>query len=280
LSYRSIFSPGLFSGKTYLVTGGGSGIGRCVATELASLGANLALLGRNREKLQDVATRLAETGTHVSVHPCDIRQPHAVDTAVNSIVARHGALDGLVNNAGGQFPALLQDITSNGWDAVVRNNLHGTFFVSQACYRAWFRDHGGAIVNVLADFWNGMPEMGHSGAARAGAMNFTETAATEWAHSGVRVNAVAPGWIDSSGLDTYSEEYRKKITSWSTLVPLSRLGTESEVSAGIVFLLSSAASFITGSVLRIDGGVPNVKPQWNVVAGRSTPAYCGNRHTP
>ena len=123
------------------------------------------------------------------------------------------------------------------------------------------KQHGGAIVNMIADMWNGMPGMGHSGAARAGMLNLTETAALEWAP--VRVNAVAPGWIASSGLDQYPSDMREHIRALPNKVPLGRLGTEFEISAAIVFLLSPAAAFISGSCIRIDGAVPNVKPNWS-----------------
>jgi citronellol/citronellal dehydrogenase len=125
--------------------------------------------------------------------------------------------------------------------------------------------NGGAIVNIIADIWGGMPTMAHSGAARAGMLNFTQTAACEWAHSGVRVNAVAPGWIASSGFDTYDEAMQQELRRLQTKVPLQRYGTEAEVSAAIVFLLCEAAAFITGSCIRVDGGVPNARPTWQLI---------------
>ncbi len=131
---------------------------------------------------------------------------------------------------------------------------------------------GGAIVNLIADMWGGMPTMAHSGAARAGMLSFTESAACEWAHCGVRVNAVAPGWVASSGMDTYPPEMQAGVRSLRDKVPLQRFGTEAEVSAAIVFLLSEAASFITGSCIRVDGGVPNARHTWKLIAhARSKP---------
>ncbi len=154
------------------------------------------------------------------------------------MLTAHGRIDGLFNNAGGQFPSPLRDISLKGWEAVVRNNLTGGFLVARECYTQWMEANGGAIVNIIADMWNGMPGMGHSGAARAGMLSFTETAACEWAASGVRVNAVAPGWIASSGFDTYPPAFQEKIRQLGRKVPLQRLGTEAEVSAAVVFLLS------------------------------------------
>lgn len=266
MHYRSIFREDLFAGQVIVVTGGGSGIGRCTAHELASLGAHLALIGRNTDKLQVVTDEIEaatpQSTKHISQHACDIRDEEAVHATVSAVLARHGRIDGLFNNAGGQFPAPLRDITQKGWEAVVRNNLTGGFMIARECFTQWMDTHGGAIVNIIADMWNGMPGMGHSGAARAGMLNFTETAACEWSASGVRVNAVAPGWIASSGLETYPEAFQERIKTLARKVPLQRLGTEAEVSAAVVFLLSEAAAFITGSTVRVDGGVPNAKHTW------------------
>jgi citronellol/citronellal dehydrogenase len=266
MRYKSIFRSGLFAGKTIVVTGGGSGIGRCTAHELASLGAALALVGRNPDKLEAVRTEItaAEPEAKVTCHACDIRDEQGVTATVAAVLSTEGRIDGLFNNAGGQFPSSLKNISLNGWNAVVRNNLSGGFVMARECYVQWMEHHGGAIVNMLADIWGGMPGLGHSGAARAGMLNFTETAACEWAHSGVRVNAVAPGWIASSGLETYDDEFKALTKTLKRKVPLQRFGTESEVSAAVVFLLSEAASFITGSCVRIDGGVPNARPSWNL----------------
>lgn len=260
--YRSAFRPGLFSGRVVLVTGGGSGIGRCTAHELAALGACVALAGRTPEKLDAVADELRARGARASRHPVDIRDEDAVQRLVADVLSEHGRLDGVVNNAGGQFPSPAEDVSLKGWEAVVRTNLTGGFLVSRESYRQWMQAHGGAIVNLIADMWNGMPGMAHSGAARAGMLNLGESLACEWAASGVRVNAVAPGWIASSGLDRYPPETIAQLRRLRRAVPLQRFGTEAEVSAAIVFLLSPAAAFITGSCIRVDGGVPNARHPW------------------
>ncbi len=303
-SYRSVFVPGLFAGKVIVVTGGGSGIGRCTAHELAALGAAVAIVGRKAEKLDAVRAEIESAGGVCSTHVCDIREEDAVKAAVAAGLARHGRIDGLVNNAGGQFPSPLASISAKGWDAVVRNNLTGGFLMARECVTQWMSKvsatgagplpsqlpapsgggrgtprpgaliNGGAIVNIIADIWGGMPGMGHSGAARAGMLNFTETAALEWAP--VRINAVAPGWIASSGMDQYPASMTETIRGMQELVPLRRLGTESEVSAAIVFLLSPAAAFISGACLRIDGAAPNAKRIWpEVGTGGSTEAFDG-----
>jgi citronellol/citronellal dehydrogenase len=273
-SYRSVFQAGLFNGQVALVTGGGSGIGRCTAHELAALGAAVAIVGRKAEKLEAVRAEIEATGGVCSTHVCDIREEDAVRATVAAVLERHGRIDALVNNAGGQFPAPLATISAKGWDAVVRNNLTGGFLMARECVTQWMGDHPGAIVNIIADIWGGMPGMGHSGAARAGMLNFTETAALEWAP--IRVNAVAPGWIASSGMDRYPPEMRSTIRGMTKLVPLQRLGTESEVAAAIVFLLSPAAAFISGACLRVDGAAPNAKRIWpEVGTGGSTEAFNG-----
>jgi citronellol/citronellal dehydrogenase len=304
-SYRSVFQPGLFKGQVALVTGGGSGIGRCTAHELAALGAAVAIVGRKVEKLETVRAEIEAAGGICSTHACDIRDEDTVRASVASVLERHGRIDALVNNAGGQFPSPLSSISAKGWDAVVRNNLTGGFLMARECVTQWMMTapgrgvprpppegagnrlgsgpapvaeaptiNGGAIVNIIADIWGGMPGMGHSGAARAGMLNFTETAALEWAP--IRVNAVAPGWIASSGLDQYPPSMTETILGMRKMVPLQRLGTESEVSAAIVFLLSPAAAFISGACLRIDGAAPNAKRIWpQVGTGGSTEAFDG-----
>jgi citronellol/citronellal dehydrogenase len=259
VAYQSIFREGLFAGQVIIVTGGGSGIGRCTAHELAALGATVALLGRKPDKLTAVAAEIVEDGGKATTHPCDIREEEAVKAAIAAILKVHGRIDGLVNNAGGQFQAPLEAISQKGWETVVRTNLTGGFLMARECYTQWMCAHGGAIVNVVADMWNGMPGMGHSGAARAGMVNLTMTAAAEWGASGVRVNAVAPGWIASSGFDTYPDSVKPMLRSLRRHTPLQRYGTEAEVSAAIVFLLSPAAAFISGETLRVDGAAPNAK---------------------
>jgi citronellol/citronellal dehydrogenase len=254
--YDSVFRSSLFAGRTVIVTGAGSGIGRCTAHELAALGARVILTGRRPDKLDTVAAEIAADGGQAETAAFDIRDTDAVQAFVDGAVARHGPIHGLINNAGGQFPAALEDISKKGFEAVVASNLTGGFLMMRALFHACMKQNGGAVVNMTADMRNGMAGMAHSGAARAGMSNLTKTAAYEWARHGIRVNAVAPGWIASSGLDTYDGAAKAMIPYLREHVPMKRLGSEAEVSAAIVFLLSDAARFITGVTLRIDGGAP------------------------
>ena len=254
MGYQSIFKPGLFKAQTIIVTGGGSGIGRCTAHELASLGARVVLVGRKQEKLDKVSGEIREDGGACSTVSFDIRDEDAVKAGVKQVVGERGQVHALVNNAGGQFPSPLMLINKKGWEAVVSNNLTGGFLVARECFNQSMKQHGGAVVNIIADMWGGMPGMGHSGAARAGMLNFTETAAVEWASFGVRVNAVAPGWIQSSGLDQYDPAFAKEVIGkLRHSVPAKRLGEEAEVSAAITFLLSPGAAYVSGACITVDG---------------------------
>ena len=251
VSYESVFRRDLFSGQNIIVTGGGSGIGRCIAHEIASLGGKVILTGRSTDKLLAVQEEIAADGGSADTASFDIRDEDAVVEAVKSIVDAHDQIHGLVNNAGGQFVAPMEKISANGFDAVVRGNLTGGFLVAREVVKQSMREHGGAIVNMSADFRSGAPGMAHSGASRAGMENLTQTAAWEWGGYGVRVNAVAPGLIQSSGLDTYPDEVKALIGKADRVVPLKRFGTEAEVSAAVCFLLSPGASYMSGATLLI-----------------------------
>ena len=275
MAYDSVFKPGLFAGQTILVTGGGSGIGRCVAHELAYLGAHVVLVGRKLEKLESTCAEIVEDGGSASFKVCDIREEEAVKAMVAQVLAKRERIHHLVNNAGGQFPAPLISINQKGFETVVRTNLVGGFLVAREVFTQSMCKHGGSIVNMLADMWGGMPGMGHSGAARAGMENFTKTAAFEWGHCNVRVNAVAPGWIASSGMDTYPESMKSMIRNLKEHVPLQRIGTESEVAAAIVFLLSPGANFINGNTIRIDGAASLGTRAWPLAKAKKNESYNG-----
>lgn len=253
MSFRSIFREGLFKDKTIIVSGGGTGIGRATARELAGLGATVVICSRSAEHLEPARDEIVAAGGQATAIPCNIRDPQSVEDLFTSVLARHGHIDALVNNAGGQFLSPAARISPRGWHAVVETNLTGAFYMTQAVFTHYMRDHGGAIVNIVAEVTRGFPNMAHSGAARAGVINLTKSLALEWAQHGIRVNAVAPGLINSSGLQTYAPEIQAQFLADAKEVPAQRMGTESEVAAAITYLLSPAAAFISGTTLYVDG---------------------------
>ncbi|MGR6874231.1 SDR family oxidoreductase [Pseudomonas sp. HK3] len=275
MSYNSVFKPDLFASTVMVVTGGGSGIGRCCAHELSHLGAHVVLIGRKEDKLKKVQAEIIEDGGSADYWACDIREEESVKATVKAIKEKHGVIHGLLNNAGGQYPAPLAAINQKGFETVMRTNLVGGFLFAREVYNQSMVKTGGSIVNVIADMWGGMPGMGHSGAARAGMENFTKTAAFEWGQSGVRVNAIAPGWIISSGMDTYEGAFKAIIPQLEQAVPLSRMGTESEVSGAVSFLLSEASAFVSGSTLRIDGAASLGNRMWPLPKAKNNAPYNG-----
>jgi citronellol/citronellal dehydrogenase len=252
---QRIFQPGLFDGQVALVTGGGSGIGLTTAIELARLGARVAICGRTAEKLEAARAEIAAVaaGGPDAVHTaaCDIREDEQVKQTVAGVVARWGAVDVLVNNAGGQFPSPAQHISANGFTAVVKNNLLGTWNMTrEVANQSMIPRKRGRVIMVIANIYRGFPGMAHTGAARAGVENLTMSLAVEWSQFGILVNAVAPGIIISSGTAQYPPQLLERGVQET---PLKRAGTVDEVAASIVFLASPAAQYITGATLRIDG---------------------------
>lgn len=277
MSYQSIFRPDLFAGQTIIVTGGGSGIGRCTAHELASLGAHVVIFGRNAENLAQVQGEIEADGGRVTAVSGSIREEADVVGLFDRVLAECGAVHGLVNNAGGQFLSPAEMISRNGFTAVVETNLLGTFLMCREAYNRYMNNHGGVIVNMLIDNSRGYPGMAHSGAARAGVENLTKTLAVEWARSGVRLNAVAPGVIKSSGLDKYPDYVKKEFLPQVIKdIPYKRMGTESETAAAIVFLLSPAAAYISGETIKIDGAYALWRKTWEIEDHHNAPpAYNG-----
>jgi citronellol/citronellal dehydrogenase len=249
---ESLFADGLFAGQVVLVTGGGTGIGRAVAEETGRLGARVAICGRRQERLDATRDELAGFGIDVFARRCDVRDEALVDEFVAAALGAFGRIDVLVNNAGGQFPTMADQLTPKGFEAVVRNNLFGTWNMTRAvAQRAFLAQRSGRIVNVTAQIARGFPGMVHTGAARAGVENLTKSLAIEWAQHGVRVNAVAPGVIRTTGT---AQSPPALLELGRRATPLKRLGRTEEVSHLIVYLASRAADFITGQTFAIDGG--------------------------
>ncbi|MEE9255153.1 MAG: SDR family oxidoreductase [Pseudomonadales bacterium] len=264
-----VYADGLFSDEVVLITGGGTGIGLASATEMGLLGAKVAICGRRPEPLRKAMSNLGSQGIEAFGAPCDIREPEMIDTFVDAVVERFGRIDVLVNNAGGQFPTTAEALSAKGFQAVVRNNLVGTWSMTHAvANKAMIPQKRGRIVNIIASIVRGFPGMVHTGAARAGVDNMTKTLAVEWAMHGIRSNAVAPGVIVTSGTKQYPPgllDIAEKAN------PLHRLGTAEEVSHLITYLASRYADFITGQTFYIDGGASIWGEQW--VVPEDVPKY-------
>lgn len=246
------FSTDAFSGKTVLVTGGGSGIGRAIATTLGHLGADLVIAARDASRLALAAAALRDQGISTHSEAVNIRDPESVNALFQSLGAEGMAVDILVNNAGGQFAAPALDISPNGFHAVVDLNLQGTFSMCQAFARHCIaRKSPGNLVNIVLCQDNGLPGMAHAAAARAGVVNLTKTLALEWAAHNIRCNAIAPGTINTTGLDQYDPEALQRGIA---KLPIKRMGTPEEVGQAVAYLASPAAAFITGICLALDGG--------------------------
>jgi len=261
---QRIFAPDLLRDRIAIVTGGGSGIGLATATELVRLGARVAICGRTEARLEAARDQLAAGGGGDAIRTfrCDIREPDQVEAMVRGVLEAFGRIDILVNNAGGQFPSPAQHISPNGFLAVVKNNLVGTFHVCREVANRWMiPQRGGRIINVIANIYRGFPGMAHTGAARAGVENLTMSLAIEWAQFGILVNAIAPGVIRSSGTAQYPPELLERAIAQ---IPLKRAGTCEETAAAIVFLASPAAQFITGATLRLDGGQALWGQTWEI----------------
>ena len=246
-----MFQPNLFQGKTALVTGGGSGIGFAIAQKFLELGAEVIIASRKEEKLKSAVEKLSAFGQCRYV-VMDIREPEQIEMIADDIMSHEGKLDILINNAGGQFPMLAENISFKGWNAVINNNLNGTWYVTQIMANKFFIPaRQGRILNIIANVFRGFPGMVHTGAARAGVDNLTMSLAVEWSRYNIQVNAVAPGVIISSGLENYPPELMNGIEK---TVPMKRLGTVDEVAWLSLFLCSPMASYITGETVYVDGG--------------------------
>ena len=254
-----LFQPGLLDGQVAIVSGGGSGLGRASALELAALGARVVVCGRREEPLAETAAR-ADEG-QVEAHPCDIREEDQVHALVDAVLERHDRIDLLVNNAGGQFLTPAEDITPKGFRTVMRLNVEGTWLMTHAvAKRAMIPGGGGKIVNVTLSPHHGLPGMAHSSAARAAVENLTRVLSIEWARFGIRLTALAAGHFATETLMT---KYPKQVVEGvAGTVPLGRLGTEEEFAWLVAYLASPAGDYLSGAVLTIDGARDNWFGAW------------------
>jgi NAD(P)-dependent dehydrogenase (short-subunit alcohol dehydrogenase family) len=252
-----MFEANLLKDQVAVITGGGTGIGLAIARRLGTLGARIAIASRNAEHLEQGANVLREAGIDALAVQLDVRNPEQVDEMVLRTVRHFGSLDLLVNNAAGNFICRAEDLSPNGWNAVVGIVLNGSFYCSRAVGQYMIaRKRGGSIVSVLANYvWTGSPGTIHSAAAKAGVMSMTQTLAVEWARHGIRVNAVAPGPIASSpGAAKQLWNSQEAVDRISAMIPGHTWGTPEQVADAVAFLAAPQTGFITGEIMTIDGG--------------------------
>jgi citronellol/citronellal dehydrogenase len=259
-----LFQPGLLDGQVAIVTGGGSGLGRATALELAALGARVVVCGRRLEPLEETAS-LADPG-RCEARSCDIREEDQVGELVDDVLARHGRVDLLVNNAGGQYLTPAEEITSKGFRTVMRLNVEGTWLMTHAvATKAMMggpdgEPRGGKIVNVTLSPHHGLPGMAHSSAARAAVENLTRVLSIEWARFGIRLTALAAGHFATETLMT--KYPRPVVEGVAGTVPLGRLGTEEEFAWLVAYLATPAGDYFSGAVLTLDGARDNWFGRW------------------
>ncbi|WP_449046076.1 SDR family oxidoreductase [Paracoccus versutus] len=267
-SRPTIYAPDLFAGKRFLITGGGTGMGRAMTFLLARLGAKVMIAGRREEVLADAQEAVGRlTGQHVDYMPMSIRDPDQVDALLDRVFGDWGGLDTLVNNAGGQFPQDAIGFSRKGWNSVIDLNLNGTWWMMQGAAQRWRdRDEAGNVISIVAHVGRGMPQAAHTCAARAGVIYLSRTVATEWAPLNIRVNCIAPGAIASEGLSQYPEHATARFRNVN---PQRRMGNGWDIAEGVAYLSSDAGNFITGEVLTIDGGMQ----MWGTVWPAGVPEH-------
>jgi len=265
---QTIYRDDMLAGKTVLISGGGSGMGKATAYLAAKLGAQVAICGRNEEKLETTVKLVKdEIGSDILALGTNIRDAEAVEAMIGKVHDHFGGLDTLVNNAGGQFPQDAIDFSRKGWLAVIDTNLNGTWWMMQEAARRWREDgKPGNIVNIVANVERGMPQAAHTCAARAGVIYLSKTLATEWAQWNIRVNCIGPGVIETEGFRMYPEE---ALARFHKANPMKERGNAWDVAEMIAYLASPAARFINGDLIILDGG----QAQWGVVWPAGMPDY-------
>jgi len=251
----STFNPELLSGQVAIVTGGGTGIGEIISQELAAHGSDVVITSRNPEHHTGIIDKIESMGRKALAIPADVREPEQFDQVVKQTMDQFGRIDTLINNAAGNFVVAMEQLSANGWRAVIDIVLNGTFHASKAVLPVMKEQGHGNIVNIGATYmWSAAPWVGHSGAAKAGVLNLTRTLAVEWAPYGIRCNIVTPGPIEETeGVKRLVEEAGMS-EQLKNSIPLKRLGKREEIAWAILYLLSPAAAYVTGNNLVVDGG--------------------------
>lgn len=254
-SVTSPFRSDLLKGHNILITGGGSGLGKAMALGLSALGAGVAICGRRREVLEDAAREIEQAGGNVFFDVCDVREPAEVQRVVDGAWSHFGALHGLINNAAGNFICPTEHLSPNGFDAVVRIVLHGTFNCTQALGKRWIAEKiGGRVVSICTTYaWTGSAYVIPSVCAKAGVLAMMQSLAVEWGRYNIRLNAVAPGPFKTEGAwkNLIPPGFEEKMAAKN---PMHRLGTHEELTNLVSFLMSDAASYVNGDCITIDGG--------------------------
>ncbi|WP_137389996.1 SDR family oxidoreductase [Rhodoligotrophos defluvii] len=251
-AYESVFRSDLFAGRTVLITGGGSGLGKAAAWLFGRLGATVIIAGRRLDRLEAAAAPMKANGLRVECCVANIRERESVQALFDEAAIRVGLPHILINNAGGQFPQAAIDYSVKGWNAVIDTNLNGTWGMMQTAARRWRdADLPGSIVNIVTVVERGMPGVAHTCAARAGVIGISKSVAVEWIPYGIRVNCVAPGAIMTEGHVVYSDEARE---SYKRSNPMLRFGDAFDVAEACAYLAGPSGKFITGETLTVDGG--------------------------
>ena len=271
--HPTVFAGDALKGQVVLVSGGAGGIGRAIAWLFARLGAHVAVVGRNQDKLNVLVTEITSRGLQASAHAADIREPDAVNALFDTVWAACGRLDILVNSAGGQFPQAAIDYSVKGWNTVINTNLNGTWYMMQAAAQRWRdRKHPGSIVNIVVVTTRGLYGIAHSVAARAGVIGLSRAVAVEWAPLNIRVNCVAPGAIETEGWNVYTPEAR---AAYPRSNPMMRAGSPWDIAEATVFLAAPSGKFVTGETLTVDGG----GQLWGETWTTGKPKYFGGADT-
>ena len=255
------FASDLLRGKRALITGGGTGLGYAMAELFVELGASVALASRSSEHVEPAAARLVEGGGEALAVVCDVRDPQSAADAVAATIDGLGGIDILVNNAAGNFLVRAERMSPNGWAAVRSIVLDGTFHCCRAAVAPMREGGGGAILNVIATYAeSAAPLVAHSAAAKAGVLSLTRTLSVEWAPHRIRINAIAPGPVQTHGASSRLWDTPETVAALNDAVPMGRFGTPEEIARAAAFLVSDAASYVTGASLAVDGGLTNAAP--------------------